>query len=68
MTDQSLAAALGAVSDLEDASKAYLGDNPEPGECAAAMVVVRQAASLRGPLEKWIATRAVLAEKRRQTT
>jgi hypothetical protein len=40
--------------------------SPEPGEVQAAMVVARQAASLRGPLEKWIATRAMLAEQRRQ--
>lgn len=66
MTDRDLAAALASIVELERRVKAHLAGSPEPGECTAAVLVGRQAACLRGPLEKWITARAVLAEQRRQ--
>lgn len=66
MTDQDIARALNAVNELERLVRTHLGDAPEPGECDIAVLVARQTTCLKRPLERWIATRAGLAEQKQR--
>lgn len=63
MTDRALASAIDAITEVERHAREHLSATADEAERDAALIAVRQATALRKPLEKWLAGRAVRAQR-----